>query len=53
MGDSKIEEQTLFTIDTRHLLRTDGIKELSCGFSGAKKGRKFASARNRGRVFLF
>ena len=42
--------------DTRHLctrLRTDGIKVVSCSFSGSQKVIKFANAGNRGRVCLF
>ena len=33
-------------------LRTDGIKALSCGFSGGKKVINFSNKRNRGRVCL-
>ena len=34
-------------------LRTDGIKAMSCGFSGDKQVIIFSSARIRGRVCLF
>ena len=45
-----------FIHDARHLCtrsRVDGIKAMSCGFSGGKQVTKFASTSNRGWVCLF
>ena len=45
-----------FFHDTHHLcarLRTNGIKAMSCGFSGGKQVINFSNTRNRGRVCIF